>query len=41
MGAQQQAETLDKGKQLGGEAKDLGDRAVEAGRGLWDKLPSW
>jgi len=41
MGAQQQAETLDKGKQLGGEAKDLGERAVEAGRGLWDKLPSW
>ena len=41
MGAQQKAENLDKAKQLGGAAKDLGGKAVEAGKDLWNKLPSW
>lgn len=41
IGAQQKAEDLDKAKQLGGAAKDLGGKAVETGKDLWNKLPSW
>lgn len=41
LGAQGTAENADKAKQVPGAARDLGERAVETGRSLWDKLPSW